>query len=194
MKKQIKFKYEYIFLLALVGISFLYGYHIIIFDPPYSSHLWRQIDGLSLALNYYNEGMNFFEPKIHFQYSEQGRAIGEFPIVYYLNAAIWKITGQSYFTARLLNLLIVFAGFFALYKTIYLVSKNYLVSLFIPLFVYSSPLVAFYSNNFLVNVPALSLIYISWYYFVRFSKDKKIIYLVFFAVFTSLAVLLDISD
>lgn len=190
MKKHIKYKYDYLFLLALISISLLYGYHIILFDPPYSMHQWRQADGLSITLNYFKEGMNFFEPKIHFQYSDHGRAIGEFPIIYYLNAAIWKITGQSYFTARLVNLLIVFAGFFALYKTIYLVIKNYFVSFFIPLLIFSSPLIAFYSNNFLLNVPALSLIFISWYYFVRYTKEKKITYLALFSLFASLSILL----
>ena len=190
MKKQIKFKREYLLVIALIGISFLYGYHIIAFHPPYSTHQWRQTDGLSIALNYHKEGMNFLEPKMHFQYSEQGRAIGEFPIIYYLNAAIWKFTGQSYFTARLLNLLLVFAGLLALYKTIYLIIKSQFTALFIPLFVFSSPLIAFYSNNFPVNVPALSIVFICWYFFVRYFQDKKIAYLIFFSGFASLAILL----
>lgn len=188
MKSQ--FKYSIYFLLILAGISFLYGYHKIIFYSPYSNHQWRQTDGLSIALNYFKEGMNFFEPKIHFQYSDEGKAIGEFPIIYYINATIWKITGQSYFTARLLNLSIVFAGFIALYKTIYILSKSYFTSVVIPVFVFCSPLIAFYSNNFLVNVPGLSFVFISWYYFVKYSKNKGIKYLIFFSIFGSLAVLL----
>lgn len=190
MKQEIKYKYDFLFLLALIIISVFYGYHKILFDPPYAMHQWRQADGLSMALNYYKEGMNFFEPKIHFQYSDQGRAVGEFPIIYYLNAAIWKITGQSYFIARLVNLLIVFTGFFALYKTIYLIIKNNFAAFFIPLIIFSSPLIAFYSNNFLLNVPALALVFISWYYFVKYTKEKMMTSLVFFSFFASLAILL----
>lgn len=188
MKSQ--FKYGIYFLILLVGISFLYGYHKIIFYSPYSNHQWRQTDGLSIALNYFKEGMKFFEPKIHFQYSDDGKAIGEFPVIYYINAAIWKVTGQSYFTARLLNLSIVFTGFIALYKTVYILSKSYFTSMVIPIFAFCSPLIAFYSNNFLVNVPALSLVFISWYFLVRYSKSKRVKHLIFFSLYGSLAVLL----
>ena len=178
------------FLTALFVISLIYGYHNIIDNPPYSIHQWRQADGLSIALNYYKEGMNFFEPKIHFIYSADGRAVGEFPIIYYLNAAIWKITGQSHFTARLINLLLVYIGLFALYKAVIQIINSQFLAMFIPLAVFSSPLIAFYSNNFLVNVPSLSFMFIVWYYFVRYSKDKKIKYLVLSAFFATVSVLL----
>jgi len=134
--------------------------------------------------------MSFFQPKIHFQHSIEGQAVGEFPIIYYLNAMVWKITGQSYFTARLLNLTIVFVGLFALRKGIYLLIKDEFLSSFTPLFILASPLIAFYTNNFLVNVPALSLIFISWYYLVRYMKEKKWTCLFLFSVFGSLAILL----
>jgi len=179
-----------LFILSLIGISCLYGYHKIIDYPPYSIHQWRQADGLSVALNYYEEGMNFFEPKIHFNYSVEGRAVGEFPVLYYLNAAIWKITGHSHFTARLFNLLLVYLGLFALYKTVIEMNNSHFLAMFIPLIVFSSPLIAFYSNNFLVNVPALSLMFICWYYFIRYFKDKKIKYLVLLACFATLSILL----
>ncbi|MDD4755923.1 MAG: glycosyltransferase family 39 protein [Prolixibacteraceae bacterium] len=179
-----------LFLLALAGISYIYGYHKIIDYPPYSIHQWRQADGLSIALNYYKEGMNFFEPKIHFNYSDEGRAVGEFPIIYYLNAIIWKITGQSHFTARLINLLLVYTGLFALYKSIYHLMNSHFQAIIIPLIVFSSPLMAFYSNNFLVNAPALSLLFVCWYYFIRYYKDKSLRYLGLFAFFATISVLL----
>ncbi len=179
-----------IFLTALVVISLLYGYHRIIELPPYSIHQWRQTDGLSIALNYYKEGMNFFEPKMHFNYSEGGKGVGEFPIIYYIDALIWKITGQSSFAARLVNLLLSFSGFIILYKAIYKIINYRFPAIIIPLFIFSSPLIAFYSNNFLVNVPALSLIFICWYFFVRYYTDKKLRYLALFAFFATMSVLL----
>ncbi len=180
----------YLFLLALAGISFLYGYNKIIVNPPYSMHQWRQADGLSIALNYYKEGMNFFKPKIHFNYSAEGHAVGELPLIYYVNAIIWKITGQSHFTARLVNLLLVYLGLLALYKAIYKIINSQLLAIFIPLFIFSSPLIAFYSNNFLVNVPALSLMFLCWLYFVNYSRDKKLKYLLLLSLFATLSILL----
>jgi len=58
--KNVKRKKKYLFLIVLVGIFFSYGYHIITFSPPYSIHQWRQADALSLALNYFKEGNEFF--------------------------------------------------------------------------------------------------------------------------------------
>ena len=102
-----------IFILLFILVSFLYKLQVSIKYAPSSIHQWRQADALSITKNYFEEGMHFFEAKIHFQGSIEGKAIGEFPIIYYINASIWKITGQNYITVRLLNLCIVFLGLFS---------------------------------------------------------------------------------
>ena len=156
-----------IFILLFILVSFLYKLQISIKYPPSSIHQWRQADALSITKNYFEEGMNFFEPKIHFQASIEGKAVGEFPVIYYINSAIWKVTGQNYVTVRLLNLSIVFLGLFFLFKLCERYLNNLFFSLFIPLFLFSSPLFGYYSNNFLVNLPAVCILFIGWFYFYK---------------------------
>ncbi|HNW69165.1 MAG TPA: glycosyltransferase family 39 protein [Bacteroidales bacterium] len=127
---------------------------------------------------------------MHFQGSIEGRGVGEFPIIYFLNACIWKITSPNYITFRLINLIIVFLGLLCLFKTALFILKDFFWACAIPLILISSPLFAYYSNNFLVNVPALSFIFIAWYFLTLFSSGKKMRYLWFSVVFMALSFLL----
>ncbi|MCK5847262.1 MAG: glycosyltransferase family 39 protein [Bacteroidales bacterium] len=179
-----------IFAIILLIVSLLYNFQGIISQPPYSTHQWRQCDGMSISLNYYKEGMKFMEPKMHFQYSNEGRGVGEFPIVYYINAIIWKVTGHSHFTARLLNVIIAFFGFFALHKTVRLLLRDKFYSIIIPIFVFSSTLYAYYLSGFLVNVDAISFVFIAWYYIARYWKSKRTIDIILFSVAVTIAGLL----
>lgn len=159
-------------------------------DPPSSTHQWRQSDGYSMALNYYTNGMNFFEPKIHFQESKEGKAVGEFPIIYYFQALIWKLTGPSYFVARFTVFLLSIIGLFALFKTVYSLVQDTFLAYVLPLLLFSSPLFAYYSNSYLTNVPALSFLFVGWYFLLNFSRSIKFSSLLAGVVFISLAGLL----
>ena len=161
-----------IFILLFILVSFLYKLQISIKYPPSSIHQWRQADALSITKNYFEEGMHFFEPKIHFQASLEGKAVGEFPIIYYMNAAIWKVTGENFVTVRLLNLSIVFLGLFFLFKLCDRYLNNLFYSLFIPLLIFSSPLFGYYSNNFLINLPAVCILFIGWYYLYKSIQEN----------------------
>ena len=175
---------------VLISISLLYNFQEIISLPPYSLHQWRQADALSITLNYFKEGMDFLNPKMHFQRSIEGRGVGEFPIIYYFNAAVWHITGQSNTTARLLNIIIAFMGFIALQKASFILLKDKFYSIIIPVFVFTSSLYSFYLSSFLVNVDAISFVFISWYFIVKYWKSKKLIHLIAFSVAITFAGLL----
>ena len=179
-----------IFILLFVLISFLYKLQISIKYPPSSIHQWRQADAISITKNYFEEGMNLFEPKIHSQSSINGKAVGEFPFIYYVNAAVWKITRQNYITPRLLNLCIVFLGLFFLFKICDHYLNNLFSSLFCPFFIFSSPLFGYYSNNFLVNLPAVGLLFMGWYYFYTYLQTKNLKTLLFASFLLTFSVLL----
>jgi hypothetical protein len=180
-------------LILLISFSFIYGFHQILDFPPYSTHQWRQADALSMTLSYYHNGMDFWEQRMLYQRSIDGRAVGEFPVIYYLDAAIWQLTGISYAVMRLLNLFLVFMGLLALHKTIRLLTNDKFTAYFIPLFVFTAPVIAFYSCNFLVNVSALGFIYMSWYFFVVYYKKHRLAYLVLAVIMASLAGLLRVT-
>src|SRR4051812_40000420 len=99
-------KNNLILLAILAALFFLYAYNKTLFYRPSSIHQWRQTDCLSITKNYYEEGLNFFQPKIHFQGVKDGKAVSEFPVLNYTVAQLWKIFGEHEFIYRLLEYLI----------------------------------------------------------------------------------------
>lgn len=174
-----------IFIALLLLVSLLYNYHQILFYPPYSLHVWRQADCLSFTLNYFKENLNFFTPEINgFGNSGNGKTVSEFPIIYYTVAQLWKIFGQKEFIFRLVNISIVFFGLFNLHRLNKSVLKDNFYSLFIPLFLFTSPVLAYYTNNFLADAPAFGLALSGCYFlqqYISSSKNNAIWYaLIFF--------------
>lgn len=168
-----------IFILLLLTVSWLYNYHNILFYPPYSIHAWRQADCLSFALNYFNDNLNFWEPQINgLGDSGNGKTVSEFPVIYYTVAKLWKIFGQKEFIFRTINILIVFFGLFNLYRLAKGILKDIFFSIFIPLFLFTSPVLVYYTNNFLADAPAMGLAFSACYYlyrYITFSEKKAIV-------------------
>ena len=53
------------FFFLLIGLCVYFDYVHIATLPPLGQHAWRQTDGASQALNYYQFGLNFFKPEVH---------------------------------------------------------------------------------------------------------------------------------
>ena len=191
MMKKRPDSYFFIFLFA---VSVLYGYPEILFRNPSAHHLWRQSDCLSITLNYCKDNRNFFTPAIHWAPSNDGKTISEFPIIYYTVAQLWKVFGQHEFIFRLINILIVLSGLYCLYRFAYDFLKDSFWALFIPFFLFGSPILAYYTNNFLADAPALGLSLIGGYFYWKsfFAGNKKWFYLSF--LFFLLAGLIKVSS
>jgi 4-amino-4-deoxy-L-arabinose transferase-like glycosyltransferase len=177
-------KSDLLFILVLLVIAFLYGYHSIFFHRPSYHHLWRQADCLSITMNYYMDDRNFFEPAIHWvgEKAKDGRTISEFPIIYFTVAQLWKVFGHHEFIFRLINVLIVFSGLFCLYRFARELLEDTFWAILIPVFLFTSPVLGFYTNTFLADAPAMGLAMIaSYFYWKAFSlKKKKWYWLAFF--------------
>ena len=175
---------KWIFVCSIILVFFIYNYHKILLSGPYSIHQWRQADCLSITTNYYQEGMKFFEPSVHWCGAEgNGKTVSEFPLIYYFVAFLWKLFGKYEFIFRLVNLSIVFTGLFCLYKISEELLKDTFWAVFVPLFLFTSPILVYYANNFMADVPAFSLGIIGWYFFLKFYKHEKNIDLYFFMLF-----------
>lgn len=186
------YKYDIIFVMLFIGICLIYQYHQILFLRPQSIHQWRQTICTSIILNYYQHGMNFLKPEVHNLFSDggtSGQSHAEFPIIYYFNAILWKIFGAHEFIPRLVNIFICLLGSFYLFK---LLSRTLSTvwSIMVTLLLFTSPVIAFYANNFLVDIPILFICFISAYYFFRYYElgETKDIYL--FMIFSLLCMLL----
>jgi hypothetical protein len=169
---------RYLFLMVcLFLLSWIYGYIDILPLRPVSIHQWRQADCLSLADNFYKGKGGLFQPSLHLLFSDQetsGKSAGEFPLLYYLVAILWKIFGKHEFIFRLVVMAFSFSGMIALYKLCYAMLKDYFWSLASVIFLFSSPIFAFYSNNFLVNVPAFSLMLIAlWQFYLFWMREQN---------------------
>lgn len=180
-------------IVIITAIFFLNFYNKTLFQRPAIIHLWRQTDCLSIAKNYYEEGMHFFEPKIHFQGVPQGKAVSECPILNYSAAALWKVFGEHEFIYRLLEYIIFLLSQFVLFNTILRFFKSQLLALFTVGIFLTSPLLAYYSVSFIADVPAFSLGLMSFCFFYTFYRDKQLRFF-YLALFTgTVAVLMKAS-
>ena len=72
-----------LFIISYLTLCYAFGYDEILSMNPSGDHIWRPSDGLSMAYTYYSEGNDFLEPKMLNQPGNDGRAVGEFPILYF---------------------------------------------------------------------------------------------------------------
>ena len=144
-----------LFLILVAALSWLYGYHEIIFKRPQSVHYWRQADCASLALNYYQHGMEFFKPQTHNLTSNGGTtgnaSTSETPLLYYTVAVMYHVFGYHEYLYRLLNTLLFLTGLYYLYRLSSNVLRSQFWSTLLPLLVFTSPVLVYYGNNFLSN-------------------------------------------
>ncbi len=168
-----KRKADFLFVALLLAVSLLYGYSDIMFARPSYHHIWRQSDCLSITMNYYQDNRNFFRPAIHWIGESGGRTISEFPIIYFSVAQLWKVFGYHEFIFRLINVLIVFTGLYCLFRLAREFLSDTFWAILIPLFVFSSPLLAYFTNNFLMDAPAFGIVLIACYFYWKAYKAES---------------------
>lgn len=185
---------QYLLLLAIMFILFfLNGYQRTLFFRPGSIHQWRQADCLSITKNYFEENLNFFKPKIHYQGVKDGKAVSEFPILNYSVALLWTIFGEHEFIYRLLEYLIFICAVVITFGISYRYFQSYLLSYFLAGLLLTSPLIVYYSLNFIADVPAFSIGLISFFTFYHFYQAKKQVYFYLSLLMATLAVLMKAS-
>lgn len=120
--------------------------------------------------------MHFFSPSVNVCLpSGNGMTCtSECPLIYYFVAILWKIFGYHEFIYRLVELVIAYSGLYALFLLTKELVQDRFWALFVSLLLFSSPLFAFYANNFIMDVPSLSLALIAWYFFMRYDKTKQL--------------------
>lgn len=183
-----------LFTLVFIGICLLYNFQTIIDYTPRATHNWRQTDSASFALHYVLNDMNFFKPGTMWHgTNNNGLTASECPWLYYIVAVFYKIFGIHDGFARSVNLFFFFIGSWAIVKMMYDWSKNVVASISIAVFIFSSPIVAFYGFNFIPNVPAMGLVFVGWYCFYKYYLTQKLNWLIGFAITFLLAGLLKVT-
>ena len=190
---------NYVFLLALIPILLLQ--HRYINEFPSHIHAWAQSDHYALAIGFTNNGLNFFKPEtliynhqLPNDWKTQDKTSitpVDFPINNYISALLMKLfNNRSPSVYRLYILLYSIIGLFFLFRIGFLFSKSSWLSLLLVLFATTSPVYAYYQAGFLPSIPAVSNVFIGYYYYLLWVKQKKIRFLTIAISFTTLAALI----
>lgn len=162
------------FILSFLIVSWFFHYFEIFHFAPFGSHAWRQTDSTSFIQTYFNNGMSFFEPRVHHNIGGDGfGSPSEFPILYYLSAWIWQIFEPHDGVLRLIDYSLLLLGLFSLSKLTLHLTKDVFLALMVPLFMMGSPIIAFYAMNYIPNIPALGLCFTGVYCFYNFYRTQK---------------------
>lgn len=159
--------------MVFLFIFLFVGYQNIITKKPESLHFIRQTDCLAFASNYHNSGMNFFQPANFDLTSTNGKAVGEFPILYYLTAILYFIFGEQFFILRAITLLIVFIGLFFLFKMLDKIYDDPIIALGFTILYFSSTILIYYSCNYLPDASAFGLTLIALYFLFNTPENKR---------------------
>ncbi len=162
--------------LFVLGIHAFYSYlgvYKYLDRRPCSVHSWAQCQRASIAQSYYRDNMNFFLPRTQ-NYTKNGGITGvEFPIIYYSAAVCYKLFGFNEIYLRVISLSIVTLGIFFFFLLVNKFLGNPFISLATILCAFVSPVLLFYSPNFLPDAPSVGFVLMAWYFFFKFLDSNQ---------------------
>ncbi|MGZ3883606.1 MAG: ArnT family glycosyltransferase [Bacteroidia bacterium] len=184
-----------IFILISLHCFYKYtGVYDNIHKRPCSVHSWAQCERASIALNFYQVDMNFFKPRIHKVLDGEGITGLEFPFVNYSAAILYKLFGFNEMYYRLFVMLTLVFGLVLFNLLCYSVTKSYLLALAAVASAALSPILLFYTANFLPDTTSLGFVLAAWYFFYRYLETGRQQKLILFFVFALLAALIKITS
>lgn len=182
-------------LIFFIALNYFYSYVGIykwMSERPCSVHSSAQCIRASVAMNYYNVDMNFFRPRIQ-RYQQSGGITGvEFPVIYYAAAIGYKLFGFNDSYLKIISLAIVTLGIFFFYRLSQQFLRNTVLSLLLVCTAIVSPVLLFYSANFMPDAPAFALVLGAWYFFFQYLKTARNKHLNLFVAFGTLASLIKV--
>ncbi len=151
-------------------------------------HYWRKTDTYAQIMNYYYNGLNFFDHSIYFnQMGSNAKALAEFPLFYYCIAIQKKLLGNHDIILKINWLVVLFLGQFSLFKIALHYTKNYILSLVAPFLLFLSPVFTIYCLEYLPDPIALSFSFIGLYFLLLYNIKSKRSLLILALLFISLS-------
>lgn len=185
-KRQIPFEWlkDIRFWILLFFILRLYG----ITDAPLENgHNWRQSLTNMIARNFLQEGNNIIYPRIDYDGTRTGIIGSEFPLFNYFIYLFSAVAGYGHWYGRLINLVVSSVGIWYFYKILrYFFSQEH--AFYSGLILICSLWLSF-SRKSMPDTFCVSLVMIGIYHgmIYLYSEEKR--RLLFFFIFSSLAVL-----
>ncbi len=120
-------KYKYVLLLTLAAVSILM--HLPHMNKDLISfHVWRQTQTQTVIDNFYEEDFNILNPRINNRGNGDGIFRMEFPVMQWLVANIYRITGRSITVTRILMLITGFLSVAGIYFLLLMLFENEFVA------------------------------------------------------------------
>lgn len=170
--------------IILFGLLRLYG----ITNPPLETgHNWRQVTGLMVARNFFEENANILYPRVDLEGGDE-RIVGmEFPLLNYVHFTVAKVFGYHHWYGRLINLIISSLGIYCFSRLLrQLFSKE--VALYATVALLSSIFFS-YSRKMMPDTFSISLGMIAIYYAYNYFQTSKIKDLFLYLIIGSLGIL-----
>lgn len=197
LKTTYKFCLKYptiIFLFVLTVVYGVLGFYKTLFVRPQSIHQWAQCDRASVARNFSEESMNFFLPRVHNCQSNTGITGLEFPIINYSAAICYKIFGFNEFWYRLIILSCLTLALIVAFRFSNRYLEDPVFSGILVLTWFLSPILNYYTPNFIPDTASLAFSLLSWFFFFKIIKNKSYVNIVLWFVFISLASLIKVTS
>ncbi len=178
-----------ILLLFLIGGAYyLFGNFMDVY-PSYV-HAWTQTDRLALAMNFQENGFDFFHPATYNLLTKDGITQVDFPIHDYLIALLSSLLNLDLVSSfRWYNLLYSLLGIFFFYRSLLLFQISDQRAVFGSLFLATVPFYLYYQNGFLASAPSFANFLIALYFFKKAELKGKTRHYLLTAVFFTLAAL-----
>ena len=172
----------FVLILAIIGVFNYIPYN------PNGIHLARQSDGYSFILHYANNGLNLFEPGNLNVESNDGKCVSELPILYYLEAIIFKGSGLLFGVPELICLIFLVIAFGACNALFFDYLQDYLLSFFSTVLLFSSTVLLYYGHRNMPDAPGLAFLFLGLRHYYKFIKyqDRGLVTSVVLLTFATL--------
>lgn len=161
---------------------------------PCSMHVWAQCMRASIAENYYEESLNFRLPRLHNVLDGKGITGLEFPFVNYCVALLYKIFGFNEFYFRGFVMVSLFAGLALFFLLSHSILKNLFISLLVTGVCFFSPVLVYYTANFMPDTTSLGLVLMAWYLFFKYHTTGKVKFMYWLFLPLTIAALIKITS
>ena len=161
-------------LVILIPLSVFFFHNSITLFPSFI-HAWTQSDRYALAFGFLNNGFDFFHPQTFNLATIDGITRVDFPIHEYLVALIMKLTGiHEAVIFRVYTLIYALTGLIFLFRLSQLFNTSFLRNTLAVLFMFFCPVFLYYANGFIPSIPSLSNLFIGYFFYFRYKKDRSI--------------------
>ena len=170
-------------------------------EYPQYIHAWAEQDHYALSIGFINNDFDFFHPETMIynkqfpgwwlESSETTITSVDFPIHEYIVALLMKLFGTtSPWIFRLWTMIVALVGLFFIFKIAFLLTKDWLKSVFASFIALTAPVYAYYLNGFLPGIPALTFGAIGLYFYLIYFNNIDVKYFNISVAFLTLATLI----